>query len=403
MAELFWSDVRWQGRVRPRFSWEGFLVVLLGVAILAALSPTVARAQQEEFKHAVELTQAGKLHEAELAWRELARTHPTNAEVHSGLGVVLAQQGNLQDAVAEYRRALTLNPKLKGISFNLGLDEFKQGHFAAAIKPLIAAATEDPQDKRSGLLIGMSYFGLHHYVKATPYLQTASASEPSNIELHTVLAQSCLWSAQYTCAMAEYKAILSADPDSVQAHMLLGQALDSLNKHSEAIAELETAARIAPTEPNVHFELGYLYYTAHDYEHAEPQFELELKNNPDNAQALTYLADIKIRGNDDAAAEALLTKAIHLQTNIRLAYLDLGIVYSNQKKNQEAIKPLLRAEELDPKEPDAHYRLGRVYMAQGDKLKADREFAKTKELHHKTTESLIQKVTGSGDGSPVTP
>jgi Flp pilus assembly protein TadD len=78
-------------------------------------------------------------------------------------------------------------------------------------------------------------------------------------------------------------------------------------------------------------------------------------------------------------------------------------VYSNQKKNQEAIKALLHAEELDPREPDAHYRLGRVYMSQGDKLKADREFAKTKELHNKTTESLIQKVTGSGDGSPATP
>lgn len=75
---------------------------------------------------------------------------------------------------------------------------------------------------------------------------------------------------------------------------------------------------------------------------------MELKNNPENAQALTYLADIKIRSNDDAAAEALLGKEIRLQNDIRLAYLDLGIVYANQKKDQEAIKALLHTVDLIP-------------------------------------------------------
>ena len=382
-----------RGRTLPfRLDWRGFCFLVLS-ALLVNL-PGIAHAQQDAFKHAAELTQTGKLHDAEAAWRQLVQAHPTNAAVHSGLGVTLAQEGNLSEAVVQYRKALALNPRMLGISFNLGLAEFKQGHFAAAIKPLMAAAAENPDDKRSGLLVGMSYFGLHQYAKAAPYLQTAASSDPSNLELHNVLAQSCLWSAQYACAMAEYKAILSADPDSVQAHMLLGQALDSLDRSAEAIAELETAARIAPNEPNVHFELGYLYFTQHDYERASAQFELELKNNPANAQALTYLADIKIRNNDDSAAQALLTRAVHLQNDIRLAYFDLGIVYANQKRNQDAIKALLRAEELDPKEPDAHYRLARIYMAVGEKQKADQEFAKTKDLHSKTAESLIQKVTG---------
>ena len=96
--------------------------------------------------------------------------------------------------------------------------------------------------------------------------------------MHSVLAESCFFSKQYDCAMAEYKAILTADPNSVQAHMLMAQALDELNRAPEAIKELEEAARIAPDEPNVHFELGYLYYVAHDYDHAGPQFEMELQN-----------------------------------------------------------------------------------------------------------------------------
>jgi Tfp pilus assembly protein PilF len=54
---------------------------------------------------------------------------------------------------------------------------------------------------------------------------------------------------------------------------------------------------------------------------------------------------------------------------------------------------------LDPSQPDAHYRLARLYTLVGQKQKAAEEFAKTKELHSKTDDSLIQKV--SGDAAPA--
>ena len=44
---------------------------------------------------------------------------------------------------------------------------------------------------------------------------------------------------------------------------------------------------------------------------------------------------------------------------------------------------LQRAEKLDPTEPDAHFRLGRVYQAMGKKDASQGEFAKVRELHEK--------------------
>jgi predicted Zn-dependent protease len=144
----------------------------------------------------------------------------------------------------------------------------------------------------------------------------------------------------------------------------------------------------------LHFELGYLYYTQHDYEKAAQEFQLEIKNNPKYALAYTYLGDIALHNNDDASAESFLTKALSFQDDVRLAHFDLGCVYADQKRNQEALAAFLRAEQLDPTEPDAHYRLARLYMALGQKQKANEEFAKTKALHAKVEESLIQKVSG---------
>jgi Tfp pilus assembly protein PilF len=51
---------------------------------------------------------------------------------------------------------------------------------------------------------------------------------------------------------------------------------------------------------------------------------------------------------------------------------------------------------LDPTQPDAHYRLARVYQALGEKDKAAVEFRKTKELHAKTEDTLVEKVSGNG-------
>jgi Tfp pilus assembly protein PilF len=57
---------------------------------------------------------------------------------------------------------------------------------------------------------------------------------------------------------------------------------------------------------------------------------------------------------------------------------------------------LQHAVKLDPTQLDAHYRLARLYTPLGQKQNAAREFAITKELHSKTEDSLIEKVSGEG-------
>lgn len=242
----------------------------------------------------------------------------------------------------------------------------------------------------------MSYYGLHDYNKAIPYLQKSVGGDPANIELRKVLAQSCLWAKQYDCAMNEYQSILTANPNSVQAHMLIAEVLDDMNRTSDAITELKEAEQISSHEPALHFGLGYLYYKQHNYDQARPELEVEIKDNPGYAQAYLYLGDIALHLNEETTAELLLRKAIELQKESRLAYVDLGSIYADQKRDQEALTALQQAISLDPTQPDAHYRLARVYASLGQKEKAAEEFAKTKELHAKQDESLVEVISGKG-------
>ena len=364
-------------------------------ATLSLLSSRLLAAQTLDKQQAMLLTQQGKFREAKEAWLQLAAHDPRDYVVEANLGLVLAQLGEYKDAIAAYHKSLASHPDEPSVQMNLGLAEFKQGDFAAASSSFSSLASVKTPDPRVETLLGLSYYGEQLYTKAIPHLTIASQHDPSNSELHYVLAESCLHGKKPECSLSEAQRLLQLAPDSAQAHMLLGEAFDGTNQENEAIVEFTAAEAANSSQPNVHFGLGYLYWKKHDYEHAGPEFEKEVEHDPRSAQSYTYLGDIAYRNNNDDEAMESLLKAVHLQTNIRLAYFDLGCIYARENKNADAIGAFKEAERLDPTEPDAHYRLARAYTASGQKQLADAEFLKTKTLHQKEQESIIEKMSGN--------
>jgi len=69
-------------------------------------------------------------------------------------------------------------------------------------------------------------------------------------------------------------------------------------------------------------------------------------------------------------------------------------IVTEQKRYDDALAALQRAEKLDPAQPDVHYRLGRLYQALGKTAEAQKEMARVKELHEKDEVELARKMTG---------
>jgi tetratricopeptide (TPR) repeat protein len=364
-------------------------VQLIAVSLLVSL---LAAAQTPSPAAALALERQGKLPEAAQTWRAVTRQNPGDAAAFASLGVVLSRLEQYPEAAAAYRKALALNPKLSGIYLNLGLAEFKQGHFQASIAPLSTALGRDPENLQVRTLLGVSCYGAKRFAEAVKYLKPVADSDPANAELHQVLAQSCLWARQYSCALDEFRQILQKNPDSAQAHVLSGEALDGLGKTAEAIAEFQAAAKAAPHEPNVHFGLGYLYWKSHEYDAARREFETELAADPGHAQALAYLGDIEMRSNHPEGALPLLRRSLQLNSDIRIAAIDLGVVLAQQKQYQEAVAAFQHAVALDPAAPDAHYRLAQVYREMGKDAESRKEFARVRELREKADEDMVRKM-----------
>jgi tetratricopeptide (TPR) repeat protein len=364
---------------------NSFLVAL--ALFLSVHTSSLARAQGQPSPASFE-----NLAQAEKHWQTVVQREPNNAAAFATLGVVFSQEKKFDEAIRAYKRALALDPALPGLQLDLGLAHFKQGHFPAAIAPLNAALAADPQNLQARTLLGLSFYGAKRFADASAQLEKVASLDPGNLELRRVLAQSCLWAKKYDCALEQFRQIESQDPNSAAAHMLSGEALDGLARTPEAIGEFEAALKIAPREPEVNFGLGYLHWKLSQFEEATKYFNAELAIDPNHPQALTYLADIAMKNNEPDKALPLLQKVVKQRNDIRIAYVDLGAILTQQKRYAEALAALKQAVKLDPSQPDAHFRLGKLHQAMGNMTGAEQEFAKVRELHEKQNEDVASKM-----------
>jgi len=380
----------------------------LAVVPLAVAGITGTAFGQDNLRQtAAQLQQAGRIADAETAWRAVVERHPADAEAYANLGVLEAHQDHYRAAIVSYRRALAINPAMPGVRMDLGLSLFKDGQFRSAIQtfePLLKAEPKSsPEALRLQTLIGLAHYGEGEYVAAIRYLKEATAADPQNLPFRLALAQSCLWSKQYQCVLDVYHEIVALNSNSAEADMLAGEALDEMKDKAGAVEQFRAAVKADPKLPDVHFGLGYLLWGLLELNEATRQFQAELDNNPKHAQALTYLADSDIKLNHPEAAQLLLKKAIGIDSKIALAHLDLGILLSDAGKGDDALRELKIAERLNPRDQGVHWRLGRFYKSIGKNEEAKLEFEKTRNLQKpdQTVFSELHPARGNDKPAPA--
>ena len=371
-------------------------IVLTIVLAIAALSCPAAETMGDSRQAAFALEQQGKIAEAEAAWREILKIHPADSEAYAHVGFLEARQEHYRDAVPMYRKALALNPAMPGLKMNLGLALFKAGALKESIETFTPLLKSEPASSPDALrlttLIGIAHYGLGEFAAAVPDLKQATTADPQNLPFRLMLAQSCLASKQYSCVMDVYHEILVLNAESAEADMLAGEALDEMKDHAGAIQQFRAAVKADPKVPNVHFGLGYLLWGQSQYEEAAQEFQAELTNVPNNAQALAYLADTDIRTDQPEAARPLIEQAVKIDPGMELPHLDLGILNSDAGHHEDALRELKMAAKLDPGDVNVHWRLARLYKAMGKTAEANAEFEKTSSLHKAENATIFEQL-----------
>jgi tetratricopeptide (TPR) repeat protein len=360
------------------------------------LAVPVLRGQEEDRAHirlkAMALEQKGQNAEAEQIWDGIAKTDPRDAEALAHLGLLEARQEYYDTAIDYYRRAVAINSDLPGLQMNLGLALFKAAQFPDAIKSFSSEIKKHPGDRRLTILLGMAHYGMKDYLVTIPYLQRATENDPQNPILRMTLAHSCMWSKQYQCVLKVHKEMLALKAESAEEDMLAGEALDQIGDSAGAAKAFQAAVLANPREPNVHFGLGYLLWTQNKWAEAANELELELQNDPRHVKARIYLADSWVRLNEFAKALPELEKLVASDGTEPLVHRDLGLIYADSGRREDAIRELRMAMEADPWDVEPHLQVAKFYESIGRKDEANAELDRARKLLPQNYPSLQEMI-----------
>jgi len=346
------------------------------------------------------LEKQGQYAEAEQIWDGIAKSDPRDGEALAHLGFLEARQEHYETAIDYYRRAVTIKSDLPGLQMNLGLALFKAAQFPDAIKTFSTEIKRYPGDLRLTILLGMAHYGMKDYLVAIPYLQRATERDPQSIPLRITLAHSCMWSKQYQCVLDVYQQILSLNGESAEADTLAGEAFDQMGDGSAVEKELRAAILANPKEPNVHFGLGYLLWTRSQWTEAAQEFQLELENNPEHVKARIYLADAHVQQSTFAKALPELEKLVASDQSEPLVHRDLGIIYANMGRNEDAIRELRLAMKLDPDDVESRLEIVKLDRSMGRRDEETAELTKIKDLPPRRPASLQEMIDSIENPAP---
>lgn len=331
-------------------------------------------------------------------------------------GLLALKQNQLQTARADLEQARQLDPK------NAYIWSALAEVYLRSKEPKLAASAAETAEKDGGTdplvchALAVYYVDAGNPARAAPlerkyaesgkadshawsraaglYLATGNTKEAAVLAANAAQespqaaftwAQVFLRNQQVTPAADVLEAGLKAFPNNPQLVLALGVARYGQRRFEDAIVQFLKVIRLDPSVEQPYLFLGRILDQAgpqlpeitHDYEVWE-------KANPNNAKAKLLLAKALLTSDDTSQrAEALLRRSIELDANDWESHYQLGLLLSNKRQYKEAAAELLRATQLNAKEPMPHYHLARVYDRLGESTLAQAQRA----IHQQLTAS----------------
>jgi tetratricopeptide (TPR) repeat protein len=352
------------------------------------------------FERGLELQKAGKLEEAIAEYKQALKPAPQFAAL-ANMGIVYAQLGRFEEAIAAYEEALKLAPGQPVVMLNLGLAYYKIGNLEKAKTTLGAVVRKEPENRQARTLLADCNLRLDDHRRTIELLEPVADQFPEDLAVAYILGNAYLRDGQLEKGQKYIDRIMSKG-DSAEAHLLLGMAYVVGLRTQSAMEEFRRALEMNPNLPLAHVNLGKELLRMGD-EGALPQFEAEMKINPNDFDANFYAGYLRRRLRDFDTASKYLTKALQLRPNDSGALLQIGLIHTQKDEWDQAQSILEGIIKREPGFAEAHTTLARVYfrkkmMAEGereqkigDKLLAEQDAQKVNAERKALSKAVLDK------------
>ncbi|HYE52388.1 MAG TPA: FkbM family methyltransferase [Azospirillaceae bacterium] len=248
---------------------------------------------------------AGRLADAEEAYRKSVALSPRHAEAQHLLGVACLQQGKYEDAVAAISRAIAIDRKDDYCS-NLGNALLELGRVEEAEKSYRDAIALNPRSAEAHSNRGTALQQLGRTDEAAEAYLAAMRLRPELAEAPFNLGNILAARGRLEEAAEAYHASLRVRPVFPEALTNLGNVLRRQGRSDEAIAVFRTAIQQRPSLPDTHLNLGNALVECGRFAEAEASFRRTIEVKPDLPEAHSNLGQIlMLTGRLDEAAAAV--------------------------------------------------------------------------------------------------
>ena len=299
---------------------------------------------------------AGRSAEGLSLARQVSAETKTNVQPHFTLGLLLADEEQFKAAEVELEKADSLQPGTFEILYNLGQICLRSANYPKAQLELHRALGLKPDSPDAMYQLARVYQEESRPVDALDLLARAHKIAPDNTDIIFLLARISMTQNFYEDAIPLLQDGIKIAPQRVDLHAALGESYFMSGKADQAIDEFKTLIELDASARSYTF-MGLSYRHLGRFDEARKYFEEGLKRDPKNAACLFNLGFIEERQGNTATADQRFQQALRSNPNFAEALLELSNLRTKDKKYADAADLLRRYVKVSRDPAPGYYKL----------------------------------------------
>ena len=371
------------GSMKKIWVWSAVVAVSLAVGC----GPLDPQAQVNAGAEALARGGSTNVVRAVYLLEQAARDLPADARCQNLYGQALYEFGKPKEAAEAFQKAVAADRNNPAFRYNLGVAAFAQRDFATAMEQFQGCTALDPRNVPAWVFLGATYLNLNKLDEAYHATRTAYDMDPKSAEALANLAVISCRRGRPRDAETWLNEALRVAPDNPQVVLNLARLYEiELKDKKRALEFYRRYAALAPDSPHRFAVLR-----------ATRQLELDLNlppsplptvipavaTNPPPAAVAPAVTNTNLpvpaltaSNQQPAAFDALIAqlKAAGRNRDAAEVALSLADYYQQQHDTNRISATYAQAVELDPLNPLTHFRLGELFLQQGQKAPALQSF-----------------------------
>jgi superkiller protein 3 len=225
---------------------------------------------------------------------------------------------------------------------------------------LSCALAAEPKDPVLHNGLGLAYWLRMEPEAAEREWRETLRLDPNNSSALNSLGMAYAKSERLGEAEKLFQAAILLEPNFASAHLNLGAAYAEMGNWEDAERQFRAAVALAPLDFQAHNMLGKLFFDTGRLREAEEQFRRSVDAEP-NVGAYDYLGYICLRQGARAQAKLAFEAALAINASDSRAHFNLGLIYAAAGQKAEATRELRKALEADPGNPEILSALQKLY------------------------------------------